>query len=67
MFFRFLHPGVLDKGNYSMFATPRPILPGEPDQENAVAAAEKVIEEIVAGFGLINFLRSAKIPNTVKI
>jgi len=38
---RFLHPGVLDKGNYSMFATPRPILPGEPDQENAVKAAEK--------------------------
>jgi len=30
---RFLHPGVLDKGNYSMFATPRPILPGEPDKE----------------------------------
>lgn len=31
---RFLHPGVLDKGNYSMFATPRPILPGEPDKED---------------------------------
>lgn len=30
---RFLHPGVLDKGNYSMFATPRPILPGEPQEE----------------------------------
>lgn len=30
---RFLHPGVLDKGNYSMFAAPRPILPGEPEKE----------------------------------
>merc|ERR1719322_717968 len=30
---RFLHPGVLDKGNYSMFAAPRPILPGEPKEE----------------------------------
>jgi hypothetical protein len=25
---RFVHPGVLDKGNYSMFAPPRPILAG---------------------------------------
>lgn len=25
---RFVHPGVLDKGNYNMFAPPRPILPG---------------------------------------
>ena len=32
-YFRFLHPGVLDKGNYSMFAAPRPILPGEPDKQ----------------------------------
>ena len=30
---RFLHPGVLDKGNYSMFAAPRPILPGESGGE----------------------------------
>ena len=26
---RFVHPGVLDKGNYNMFAPPRPILPGK--------------------------------------
>lgn len=25
---RFKHPGVLDKGNYSMFGDPKPILPG---------------------------------------
>ena len=31
---RFMHPGVLDKGNYSMFSEPKPILPG----------AEQVIE-----------------------
>jgi len=31
---RFLHPGVLDKGNYNMFAAPRPILPGEPDNQD---------------------------------
>ena len=33
---RFLHPGVLDKGNYSMFAAPRPILPGEPEDSKPV-------------------------------
>ena len=33
-FLRFLHPGVLDKGNYNMFAAPRPILPGEPDNQD---------------------------------
>ena len=31
---RFMHPGVLDKGNYSMFSEPKPILPG----------AEQIIE-----------------------
>lgn len=34
---RFLHPGVLDKGNYSMFAAPRPILPGESSEDAEVA------------------------------
>ena len=37
---RFLHPGVLDKGNYSMFAAPRPILPGESSSEQDAAAAK---------------------------
>jgi len=32
---RFMHPGVLDKGNYSMFAPPQPILPGEPEEAPA--------------------------------
>lgn len=36
---RFVHPGVLDKGNYNMFAPPRPILPTEQEP------LEKVIEE----------------------
>ena len=36
---RFVHPGVLDKGNYNMFAPPRPILPAEQEP------IEKVIEE----------------------
>ena len=36
---RFVHPGVLDKGNYNMFAPPRPILPTEQEP------IEKVIEE----------------------
>lgn len=44
---RFLHPGVLDKGNYSMFATPRPILPGEPDQEDAQKKVEAAIEPVM--------------------
>ena len=28
-----MHPGVLDKGNYNMFATPRSIIPGQPEAE----------------------------------
>ena len=36
---RFVHPGVLDKGNYNMFAPPRPILPTESEP------IEKIIEE----------------------
>ena len=39
---RFLHPGVLDKGNYSMFAAPRPILPGEPEDAEPVRKEEQV-------------------------
>ena len=35
---RFVHPGVLDKGNYNMFAPPRPILPNEEP-------IEKIVEE----------------------
>ena len=35
---RFVHPGVLDKGNYNMFAPPRPILPNED-------SIEKIVEE----------------------
>jgi len=40
---RFLHPGVLDKGNYSMFAAPRPILPGEPEDVEPVRKEEQVM------------------------
>jgi len=40
---RFLHPGVLDKGNYSMFAAPRPILPGEPEDAEPVRKEEAVM------------------------
>jgi len=40
---RFLHPGVLDKGNYSMFAAPRPILPGEPEDAEPVRKEEQVM------------------------
>ena len=40
---RFVHPGVLDKGNYNMFAPPRPILP--TDQEP--------IEKVIFVFNLI--------------
>jgi len=40
---RFLHPGVLDKGNYSMFAAPRPILPGEPEDSEPVRKEEQVM------------------------
>merc|ERR1719483_1356475 len=37
---RFVHPGVLDKGNYNMFAPPRPILPTEQEPiEKAIEAA----------------------------
>lgn len=33
---RFIHPGVMDKGNYSMFDTVRPIVtPGGPPPPNA--------------------------------
>ena len=39
---RFLHPGVLDKGNYSMFAAPRPILPGEPEDSKPVPKEKQV-------------------------
>ena len=35
---RFVHPGVLDKGNYNMFAPPRPILPNED-------SIDKMVEE----------------------
>merc|ERR1739848_292190 len=35
---RFVHPGVLDKGNYNMFAPPRPILPNED-------SIDKLVEE----------------------
>ena len=48
---RFLHPGVLDKGNYSMFAAPRPILPGEPEDSKPVPK-EKQVMSIYAGGGL---------------
>jgi len=40
---RFLHPGVLDKGNYSMFAAPRPILPGEPEDSKPVPKEKQVM------------------------
>lgn len=40
---RFLHPGVLDKGNYSMFAAPRPILPGEPEDSKPVPKDKQVM------------------------
>ena len=39
---RFLHPGALDKGNYSMFAAPRPILPGKPKEESQKKKKKKV-------------------------
>lgn len=42
---RFLHPGVLDKGNYNMFAAPRPILPGEPEKQE-VPEVELQPEEV---------------------
>ena len=35
---------MLDKGNYSMFAAPRPILPGEPEDSKPVPK-EKQVEE----------------------
>ena len=42
---RFIHPGVMDTGRYSMFAQPRPILPGAgdamADAEMMAAAAEQ--------------------------
>ena len=40
---RFLHPGVLDKGNYSMFAAPRPILPGESEEAGEVTRKEEPV------------------------
>ena len=40
---RFLHPGVLDKGNYSMFAAPRPILPGESGEDADVVRKEEAV------------------------
>jgi len=40
---RFMHPGVLDKGNYSMFAPPRPILPGEPEEPAGPEPAEPIL------------------------
>ena len=43
--FRFLHPGVLDKGNYSMFAAPRPILPGEPEDSKPVPKEKQVMSQ----------------------
>jgi len=42
---RFLHPGVLDKGNYNMFATPRSIIPGQPEAEEIPEVEEEKIEE----------------------
>jgi len=42
---RFVHPGVLDKGNYNMFAPPRPILPTEQEPiEKAIEAAEETLK-----------------------
>ena len=40
---RFLHPGVLDKGNYSMFAAPRPILPGESGEDVDVVRKDETV------------------------
>merc|ERR1711988_464355 len=42
---RFVHPGVLDKGNYNMFAPPRPILPTDQEPiEKAIEAAEETLK-----------------------
>merc|ERR1711976_953164 len=42
---QFVHPGVLDKGNYNMFAPPRPILPTDQDPiEKAIEAAEETLK-----------------------
>ena len=49
LIFRFLHPGVLDKGNYSMFAAPRPILPGEPEDSKPVPKEKQVMSKTFAG------------------
>ena len=54
---RFIHPGVMDTGRYSMFAQPRPILPGAgdamADAEMMAAAAEQSAD--VSSFGIFNF------------
>ena len=40
---RFVHPGVLDKGNYNMFAPPRPILPTEQEPIEKVNSLKKIL------------------------
>ena len=42
---RFVHPGVLDKGNYNMFAPPRPILPTDQEPIEKVNDLKKIISK----------------------
>ncbi len=46
---RFVHPGVLDKGNYNMFAPPRPILPGGKTAEDTITENVEVSTTAKAG------------------
>ena len=57
---RFKHPGVLDKGNYSMFSAPKPILPGTENLEEAVAT-DKTTEETTSPATKISPLKPAPV------
>ena len=53
---RFVHPGVLDKGNYSMFAPPRPILPGgAADLPEIKTGTTSPTSAVPAGTDIIRF------------
>ena len=58
---RFKHPGVLDKGNYSMFLAPKPILPGTEKLEEAMATA-KATEETTSPATKVSPLKPVPVP-----
>ena len=68
---RFLHPGALDKGNYSMFAAPRPILPGKPKEESQKKKKKKKVPAPVPCYSVrerikLNFMTPVQVEAPMK-